>query len=294
MLIGSYWDSRSQHRDPGACDSIIGGDPAACAMGSGGALGAGTMLVALVALVALGAHPAHGEELSRIFQYAFKGECHFLNGTERVRFVVKLIYNREQYVHFDSDVGHYVGDNPVGERQAKIWNSQEESLEQRRAEVDTYCRHNYRVSTPFIVDRRVAPQVEIFPVQSSSAPQTNRLACAVSDFYPAPIEVRWFKNGQEEVQHVVSTDVMQNGDWTYQVLVMLETTPQRGDTYVCQVEHVSLQQPITVHWEATDGTSSKMLTGIGGFVLGLIFIVVGLIFYMRKKGTYFPPLQSSS
>ncbi|NXK85276.1 HB2L protein, partial [Amazona guildingii] len=92
------------------------------------------------------------------------------------------------------------------------------------------------------------PQVEIFPVQSSSAPQTNRLACAVSDFYPAPIEVRWFKNGQEEVQHVVSTDVMQNGDWTYQVLVMLETTPQRGDAYVCQVEHVSLQQPITVHW----------------------------------------------
>ncbi|KAM4643533.1 class II histocompatibility antigen, B-L beta chain-like isoform 2-T2 [Amazona ochrocephala] len=294
MLIGSYWDSRSQYWDPGACDSIIGGDPAACAMGSGGALGAGTMLVALVALVALGAHPAHGEELSRIFQEVFNTECHFLNGTERVRFVERYIYNREQYAHFDSNVGHYVGDNRVGERQAKIWNSQEELLEQKRAQVDRYCRHNYEVSTPFIVDRRVAPQVEIFPVQSSSAPQTNRLACAVSDFYPAPIEVRWFKNGQEEVQHVVSTDVMQNGDWTYQVLVMLETTPQRGDTYVCQVEHVSLQQPITVHWEATDGTSSKMLTGIGGFVLGLIFIVVGLIFYMRKKGTYFPPLQASS
>ncbi|NXD74222.1 HB2L protein, partial [Eolophus roseicapillus] len=92
------------------------------------------------------------------------------------------------------------------------------------------------------------PEVEIFPVQSSSAPQTNRLACAVSNFYPSPIEVRWFKNGQEEVDHVVSTDVMQNGDWTYQVLVMLETIPQRGDTYMCQVEHVSLQQPITIHW----------------------------------------------
>ncbi|NXK77496.1 HB2L protein, partial [Amazona guildingii] len=160
------------------------------AMGSGGALGAGTMLVALVALVALGAHPAHGEELSRIFQDAFKAECHFLNGTERVRFVDRYIYNREQYVHFDSDVGHYVGDNRVGEFQAKMWNSQEGTLENARTAVDWYCRNNYEAFTPFTIDRRVAPQVEIFPVQSSSAPQTNRLACAVSDFYPAPIEVR--------------------------------------------------------------------------------------------------------
>ncbi|KAM8985871.1 class II histocompatibility antigen, B-L beta chain-like [Ara ararauna] len=263
-------------------------------MGTGGALGAGTMLVALVALVALGTSPARSEELSGIFQEAFKFECHFLNGTERIRALTKFIYNRQQDVHYDSDVGHFVGDTPWGEIIAKHWNSQPELLERYRAEDNTICRNNYEVLTPFIVDRRVAPQVEIFPVQSSSAPQTNRLACAVSDFYPAPIEVRWFKNGQEEVQHVVSTDVMQNGDWTYQVLVMLETTPQRGDTYMCQVEHVSLQQPITVHWEPTDGTNSKMLTGIGGFVLGLIFIVVGLIFYMRKKGTYFPPLQASS
>ncbi|NXV53797.1 HB2L protein, partial [Uria aalge] len=62
------------------------------------------------------------------------------------------------------------------------------------------------------------------------------------------IEVKWLKNGQEETEHVVSTEVMQNGDWTYQVLVMLETTPQRGDTYTCQVEHVSLRHPVTQHW----------------------------------------------
>lgn len=85
-------------------------------------------------------------------------------------------------------------------------------------------------------------------MQSSSLPQTNRLVCYVTGFYPAEIEVKWFKNGREETEHVVSTDMIQNGDWTYQVLVMLETTPQRGDTYVCQVEHVSLQHPITQQW----------------------------------------------
>lgn len=85
-------------------------------------------------------------------------------------------------------------------------------------------------------------------MQSGSLPQTNRLVCYVTGFYPAEIEVKWFKNGQEETERVVSTDVIQNGDWTYQVLVMLETTPQRGDTYMCQVEHASLQQPVTRLW----------------------------------------------
>ncbi|KFR16262.1 hypothetical protein N306_05457, partial [Opisthocomus hoazin] len=72
------------------------------------------------------------------------------------------------------------------------------------------------------------PKVRVSAMQSSSLPQTDRLVCTGTGFYPAEIEVKWFKNGQEETEHVVSTDVIQNGDWTYQVLVMLETSPQRG------------------------------------------------------------------
>ncbi|KAF1540433.1 hypothetical protein FQV20_0015305, partial [Eudyptula albosignata] len=182
------------------------------------------------------------------FQEMGKAECQFLNGTERVRYVERYIYNRQEYAHFDSDVGHYVADTPLGEPDAKYWNSQTDILERKRAAVDTYCRHNYGVGAPFTVERRVQPKVRVSPMQSSSLPQTDRLVCYVTGFYPAEIEVKWFKNGQEETERVVSTDVIQNGDWTYQVLVMLETTPQRGDTYACQVEHVSLQHPVTQHW----------------------------------------------
>ncbi|KFW60655.1 HLA class II histocompatibility antigen, DRB1-10 beta chain, partial [Pygoscelis adeliae] len=83
-----------------------------------------------------------------------KFECQFLNGTERVRLVERKIHNRQQYVHFDSDVGLYEADTPLGEPDAKYWNSQTDFLEQRRAAVDTYCRHNYGVATPFTVERR--------------------------------------------------------------------------------------------------------------------------------------------
>ncbi|NXJ87222.1 HB2L protein, partial [Trogon melanurus] len=215
------------------------------AMERGGVLGSGTVLVALVVL---GAQVAGGQETSRVFQELNESECHFLNGTERVRFVQRYIHNREQLVHFDSDLGLFVADRPLGEPQAKYWNSQPDILEESRAAVDRFCRHNYGVGTPFTVERRVPPEVEIAPVQSSSLPQNDRLLCAVLDFYPPEVEVKWFKNGREETERVVSTDVIQNGDWTYQVLVMLETSPQRGDTYTCQVEHASLQHPVTRHW----------------------------------------------
>ncbi|XP_054374068.1 class II histocompatibility antigen, B-L beta chain-like [Molothrus ater] len=68
------------------------------------------------------------------------------------------------------------------------------------------------------------------------------------DFYPAAIQVRWFQGQQELSEHVVATDVVPNGDWTYQLLVLLETPPRRGLTYSCQVEHVSLEQPLSRHW----------------------------------------------
>ncbi|XP_050161952.1 class II histocompatibility antigen, B-L beta chain-like isoform X1 [Myiozetetes cayanensis] len=243
--------------------------------------GAGAVLVVLVAL---GAPPAAGEELSGVFQGIIKFECHFINGTERVRFVMRNIYNRQQQFHFDSDVGVYVGDTPLGEKVARHWNSDQEALEYMRAAVDTYCRHNYPIVTPFSVNRRVPPSVSISLVPSSSQPGPGRLLCSVMDFYPAPVQVRWFQDGQELPEHVVATDVVPNGDWTYQVLVMLEIPPRRGVTYTCQVEHVSLEHPLSRHWEMPQDTvQSKILVGVGGFVLGFVFLAVGLGFYLREK-----------
>ncbi|NXA24305.1 HB2J protein, partial [Ibidorhyncha struthersii] len=118
---------------------------------TGRVVGAGAVLVALVVL---GAHPAHGQQTPGFFQELREGECQYLNGTEQVRFVDRYVYNREQYVHFDNNVGHFVADTPLGMSTAKYWNSLTEILERKRAEVDTFCRHNYEVATPFIVERR--------------------------------------------------------------------------------------------------------------------------------------------
>ncbi|NWV60293.1 HB2J protein, partial [Malurus elegans] len=94
-------------------------------------------------LVGLGTPPAAGAQLSII-----------IKGTENVKLLDRFIYHREEYMRFDSDVGHFVGVTPYGERQARYWNSERDVRDRERAEVDILCRHNYEVFTPFLVGRR--------------------------------------------------------------------------------------------------------------------------------------------
>ncbi|XP_054186554.1 HLA class II histocompatibility antigen, DP beta 1 chain isoform X4 [Homo sapiens] len=128
------------------------------------------------------------------------------------------------------------------------------------------------------------PRVNVSPSKKGPLQHHNLLVCHVTDFYPGSIQVRWFLNGQEETAGVVSTNLIRNGDWTFQILVMLEMTPQQGDVYTCQVEHTSLDSPVTVEWKAqSDSARSKTLTGAGGFVLGLIICGVGIFMHRRSK-----------
>ncbi|XP_008825374.1 rano class II histocompatibility antigen, A beta chain-like [Nannospalax galili] len=224
--------------------------------------------------------------------YQFKGLCYFTNGTQRIRSVIRWVYNQEEYVRFDSDVGEFRAVTELGRPTADYWNSQQEILEQKRAELDTVCRHNYELTeVPTALSRLERPKVTISLSKTEALNHHNLLVCSVTDFYPGQIKVRWFQNGQEQTTGVVSTQLIKNGDWTFQILVMLEMTPQRGDVYTCHVEHPSLQSPVTVEWRSqSESAQSKMLSGIGGFVLGLIFLGLGVFIRHRsQKGTRGPP-----
>ncbi|NWY34503.1 HB2L protein, partial [Pheucticus melanocephalus] len=91
--------------------------------------------------------------LTGVFQFLGKSECHFINGTEKVRYVQRYIYNREEFMMFDSVVGHFVGFTFLGERNAKRLNSDPAIMEHRRTAVDWYCRYNYELDAPFSVER---------------------------------------------------------------------------------------------------------------------------------------------
>ncbi|XP_012415434.1 HLA class II histocompatibility antigen, DP beta 1 chain-like, partial [Trichechus manatus latirostris] len=209
-------------------------------------------------------------------------DCYAFNGTQR--YVNTYSYNREEFLRFDSEVGEYVAVTELGRRVAESWNSQKDYMEIRRAEKNTLCRHNYELGAPVLLNRRVQPKVNISPSKRGPLQHHNLLVCHVTDFYPGSIQIRWFRNGHEETAGIVSTDLVHNGDWTFQILVMLEMTPQQGDVYTCHVEHPSLDSPVTVEWKAeSDSAKNKMLTGVGGFVLGFITLGVGIFMHKRSK-----------
>uniref|UniRef100_A0A8D1TKS4 Ig-like domain-containing protein n=1 Tax=Sus scrofa TaxID=9823 RepID=A0A8D1TKS4_PIG len=181
---------------------------------------------------------------------------------------LEFFYNREEFVRFDSDLGEY---RAVTESQ-------------KRVEVDRVCRLNYGVLDTFLVPRQTEPRVTVYPAKTQPLQHHNLLVCSVTGFYPGHVEVRWFRNGQEEAAGVVSTGLIPNGDWTFQTMVMLETVPQSGEVYSCRVEHPSLTSPVTVEWRVwSENAQNKKLSGLGGFVLGILFLAVGLFFCFRSQ-----------
>ncbi|KAI1229501.1 Rano class II histocompatibility antigen, partial [Lamprotornis superbus] len=110
---------------------------------------------------------------------------------------------------------------------------------------------------------------------SSSQPGPGCLLCSVMDFYPAEIQLSWFQGQQELSGHVVATDLVPNGDWistsSWCCWKPPPPPPARGQ----------LQLPVPER--QPDTTRSKVLRGIGGSVLGVVFLALGLGFYGDKK-----------
>ncbi|XP_063152808.1 H-2 class II histocompatibility antigen, E-S beta chain-like [Candoia aspera] len=227
-----------------------------------------------------------GKEPPAHFLAQDKGECHFLNGTQRVRYLVRYIYDRQEIARFDSDLGKFVAVTELGQPAADYWDSDKVYMQYLRAEVDRFCRYNYGVLQGIhVIGRRAKPTVTISPTKADPASPNTILLCTATGFYPLEIDIRWLKNGRPEKEGVAFGEELQNGDWTYQRQVMLETRPERGDVYACQVGHASLEAPVTVQWEPRSSNSarSKLWTGAVGAVLGVAFLAVGLSLYLKSK-----------
>uniref|UniRef100_A0A8D1CUV0 Ig-like domain-containing protein n=1 Tax=Sus scrofa TaxID=9823 RepID=A0A8D1CUV0_PIG len=202
----------------------------------------------LVTVIRLDSSMTQGRDSPEDFVIQAKADCYFTNGTQRVQFVVRFIFNLEEFVRFDSDLGKFVALTELGQPDAELWNSRPDILESSRASVDVLCRRNYWLGAPLTVERKVQPEVTVHPERIPSLQLRNLLLCSVTGFYPGAIEIRWFRNGQEQREGVLATGLVRNGDWTFQTVVMLEMTPELGDVYTCLVDHPSLLSPVSVEW----------------------------------------------
>lgn len=81
------------------------------------------------------------------------------------------------------------------------------------------------------------------------APSTITLWCHTWNFYPPNITIKWLKNRQLlAAQESGPGDVLPSGDGTYQVWMSLAVPLGEEQSYTCQVEHPSLDQPLATSW----------------------------------------------
>ncbi|ETE55800.1 hypothetical protein L345_18491, partial [Ophiophagus hannah] len=83
--------------------------------------------------------------LAAHFLYQAKHECLFFNGTQWVRFLLRYIYDRQDFLRFDRDLRKFLALTALGEASAEKLNGDEHWLQYYKASVDHFCRYNYEV-----------------------------------------------------------------------------------------------------------------------------------------------------
>ncbi|KAJ8004924.1 hypothetical protein DPEC_G00141340 [Dallia pectoralis] len=130
----------------------------------------------------------------------------------------------------------------------------------------------------------VEPYVRLKSLDPSSNEHSAMLMCSAYNFYPKHIIITWLRNGQKVNSDVTSTEVLTNGDWSYQIHAYLQYTPTAGERITCMVEHYSLTEPQLHDWDPSMPTPEKYKIVIGASVLllGLISVVMGLVYYRKN------------
>ncbi|CAJ0926815.1 unnamed protein product [Ranitomeya imitator] len=104
-------------------------------------------------------------------------------------------------------------------------------------------RKNKDITVDVKAPPQALPQVAI---TSKTLNEKSVLLCSVTGFYPADIEIKWFR-GSERLSDVTEDPPLRNLDGTYSVNSTVTITPTEEDreqNVSCRVQHESLKQPL--------------------------------------------------
>ncbi|XP_022077401.2 H-2 class II histocompatibility antigen, E-S beta chain-like isoform X2 [Acanthochromis polyacanthus] len=213
------------------------------------------------------------------------------NSTELkdIEYISSFHYNKLEYLRFSSTLGKFVGYTEFGVKTAERLNNDTLEVNRQRAQKEMYCQHNIGIWYSNVLTKSVRPYVVLHTTAPPSKCHPAVLVCSVYDFYPKQIKVSWFRDGQEVTSEVTSTNVMEDGDWYYQIHSRLEYTPRSRETISCVVEHASLEAPLKTYWDPSMPKSDKEKIAIGAsaLILGLIFGLAGFFYYRSRPQDLF-------
>ncbi|KAM6935394.1 DLA class II histocompatibility antigen, DR-1 beta chain-like [Lycodopsis pacificus] len=207
--------------------------------------------------------------------------CQFTS-LEDVVYVEQFYINKLLLIQYNSTLGNFTGYTEKTRDIAAGLNKSPETLRQIKRNEEK-CKSQI----PFVLDlllKTVEPSVRLRSVEAAGSKHPGMLVCSAYGFYPKQIRVTWLRNGNNVTSDVMSTEELPNGNWLYQIHSYLEFTPRAGEKITCRVEHASLMGPKLYEWDpANESQRNKIAVGTAGLLLGLVFLVTGLIYYKKKN-----------
>ncbi|XP_024287888.1 HLA class II histocompatibility antigen, DQ beta 1 chain-like isoform X1 [Oncorhynchus tshawytscha] len=200
-----------------------------------------------------------------------------------MEYILEHHFNKIMVAQYNSTTERWTGYTAWGVISAEKWNEDPDEIPRRRSDMDVLCKpyanRIYNTTEMFMVEPNVTLRLE-GPSSDSS------LVCSVHFFYPKHIRVTWLRNGEEVTSDVTSTDVLANGLWSYQIQSYLKYTPTTGERITCMVEHISQTEPKLYYWDPSLSKSekNKIVIGVCGLLLGVVFVVAGLIYWKKSTG----------
>uniref|UniRef100_A0A3B4BCX3 Ig-like domain-containing protein n=1 Tax=Periophthalmus magnuspinnatus TaxID=409849 RepID=A0A3B4BCX3_9GOBI len=187
-----------------------------------------------------------------------------------------IYYNKKLLISYNSTEEKFIGYTEEAMKIADVFNKNTYYLEEQKRTLENSMQ--YISETMKIVDAAV----RVFSTKTGSSDHPGILVCSAYSFYPKLLTLTWFRNEEEVTSGVTFTDEMSNGNWLYQKHSYLEYTPTAADHISCMVEHASLRTPKLYPWENfPESRRNKLIVGTGGLLLGLAFIIVGVVYYIK-------------
>ncbi|OCT66172.1 hypothetical protein XELAEV_18042429mg [Xenopus laevis] len=224
-------------------------------------------------------------------------DCSFENN-ETATFHYSLTFNRMTVVAYDATRQKFTYCDPypcikqiymVAAGIAKKLNNKP-GIVTRMQQEKSKCQAQVKEFWENTMERRVQPSMKVFLPDIVHEGSIPHLVCHVWGFYPADIVVLWLLNDTILVKNY--TNAVPVGDWTYQIVALLDMRGSLPENkYTCVVQHSSLQDPMTEDWSygLTSNQIKKISIATVVFVLGLVTLIAGFVLWRNaKKSGYIP------